>query len=135
MLVALAAIGWELETIMNGRQFCDDFYTCASFEDLGVEPPAEWAAELHEIRDADAKIYRFQGRLTAEAMESDLVLAPALSSDMPWASNVYGEHLGDCDEIGPYSFCSMSGRPGIGWLALAALLVGAGALLALRRRR
>jgi len=135
MLVALAAVGWELPTIMEAHEFCAEFMTCATFSDLDVEPPAEWAAELEEIKAASFTIYRYQGRLTAGAMASDLTLVPTPAYDMPWASNVYGENLGDCDEIGPYSFCAMAGRPGVGWIALVALLVAAGALLLLRARR
>jgi hypothetical protein len=135
MLVSLAAVGWELPTIMDGHQFCAEFMACATFGDLGLDPPEAWAPELVEIRNASQSIYRYQGRLTADAMAVDLTLGPALSYDMPWTSNVYSEHLGDCDEIGPYSFCAISGRPGTGWLPVVALLVAVGAFLILRRPR
>ncbi len=134
-MVSLAAVGWELPTIMDGRQFCSEFMTCVTFEDLGIDPPGEWAPELVEIRNASLSIYRYQGRFTAEAMEQDLTLGPVPPSDLPWASSVYSEHLGDCDEIGPYSFCAMAGRPGIGWIAIASVLAAVGAGLLLRRRR
>ncbi|MBW2262759.1 MAG: DUF2330 domain-containing protein [Deltaproteobacteria bacterium] len=134
-VVCLASVRWELPTIMDGLQFCDDFMTCATFDDLGIEPPGEWTPELVEIRNASQSIYRYQGRFSADAMAGDLTLGPVPPSDLPWASNVYSEHLGDCDEIGPYSFCAMAGRPGIGWLALAAVLVAVGAVLLVRGRR
>ena len=134
-LLVLAAVGWDLHTIVSSRQFCTEFMSpCVPFRNLGLDTDLSWLPEIEEILGREQTIYRYQARFSAEAMEEDLVLGPTPRSDMPYASNVYSEHVGDCDEVGPYSFCAMAGRPDAGWLVLALVLAAAGAALLLTRR-
>jgi hypothetical protein len=132
---ALAAIDPETLRfdIIDNRRVCNMDWTCASFDELGLDVPAPWSGDLLDVADSSQWIFRFQGRLDAGAMSQDLILAPGELERAWWALNVYSTSIGSCESADDEG-CAISGMPavggGAGSLALLTLLF----LMRVRRR-
>lgn len=75
--------------VLHGM-FCDS-PACISFEDLGIDKPT-WSEEVIEINNNMLWLYRFQARLTAASMDTDLAFARSEEGFQAWVSNIYVEY-------------------------------------------
>jgi hypothetical protein len=111
---------------------------CVSYEELGVEAPSTWCAPLREMADRGVYLYRYQGRLDAEAMALDLMLERFALADIGERDRAYLHRTDSCNEAEePYVGCAagaMIERLSLPLWFLGALLLTL-ALLARRRRR
>ncbi|MFH1132399.1 MAG: DUF2330 domain-containing protein [Pseudomonadota bacterium] len=104
-------------------------YHDITFSDLGIDAPASWSPELFEIGRREQGVFRYQARLSADAMAKDLTLG--LTTSLPYVQNVYIQEMGACDDLD--SDCSMSKKIGLhAWWPIAFLVL---VMIVLRRKR
>jgi hypothetical protein len=139
-LAALANLtGDEVAQITGSHLFCSSLdwsYQCMSFTDLGLSVPA-WADGLDECTGWEMRVVRYLGRFTPSAMGRDLELVRGDAYALQGVGNVYTYSTGECEGSGDpdsYTFCSISGRPGLHWAGVVVVFVVFGVVAWLRRR-
>jgi hypothetical protein len=133
LLMAALDYAESLWNILENGQVCNVDFACVTLEALGLTAPDPWSDELLEIQASGQWILRYQARLDAAAMATDLVLGPGSPDGMWWMPNVYTEYLGDCDALDDGG-CSLSGIPS-GSAFVAIIVVALLVLLGLRPGR
>lgn len=93
-------------SLMSGS-ICTDHYdyyapqVCASAADLGISLPQPWSAELTEIKDSNAQVVRYEGRLSPAALATDFTLQKVDLDTEPGKlqrqSIAYTNRIGMCD--------------------------------------
>ncbi|HUU03105.1 MAG TPA: DUF2330 domain-containing protein [Myxococcota bacterium] len=102
--------------VLNGRSeqwgtVCSGI-ACVSFEELGIKAPAVWSQPVQEIFYNPFWVSRYQARLSATAMASDLIFEKGDRTNLQYLDRVYVKYT--CDEE----------LAGIGWLLVLAAGLG-----------
>lgn len=109
-------------------EFCENGWRCASMADLGIAQPA-WTSELMEMNQLGTNVFRYEARLSGQALKSkDFLLRTTDPYDLPYVNNVYGYDVGQCSRG---IDCSVAGQAGgffliLGLAGLLLWLYGSG---------
>ena len=104
-------------------------------QEIGIDLPEEWPAEADEIGEGHYSVRRFRGRLTAAAMDEDMVFEFVPMHEVPSIGNIHWNKV-PCSQIDDDSEITAARSPLRAWVGVAMLaLVTMLSMVFLRRAR